>query len=94
VVGLLALSGILASVVYLRAGVEKARARASEELNAIANLKAAQIATWKDERLSDARFLQRTKAMAVDVASLIARPRGASDHRPGRHERFPSKRGV
>jgi len=79
VVGLLALSGILASVVYLRAGVEKARALASEELNAIANLKAAQIATWKDERLSDARFLQRTRAMAVDVASLIARPRGASE---------------
>lgn len=43
-------------------------------LAAIAELQSRQIAQWRDERLSDARFLEQSPNVARDVRSLVARP--------------------
>ena len=40
----------------------------------MANLKAAHIAAWRQERLNEARFLMSTPAVVRDVVALISRP--------------------
>ncbi len=45
-----------------------------EELSAVADLKIAQITRWREERLSDGRFLQQAPAISRDLAALFAQP--------------------
>ncbi len=66
----IALSGFF----FVRQDQTEARRNEHDQLNAVANLKAAQIATWRQERLGEARFLMRTPAVVRDVVALAARP--------------------
>ncbi|MEO8500434.1 MAG: PAS domain S-box protein [Vicinamibacteria bacterium] len=75
ILGLIAAAGLF----YLRREQTSARAAARQQLDAVASLKAAQIQSWRNERLGEARFLLRTRAVAHDVAALVARPTGLEE---------------
>ncbi|MDI1336570.1 MAG: PAS domain S-box protein [Lacunisphaera sp.] len=68
--GLITLVGLL----YLRREQAAARQAVHQSLEAIANLKADQIRTWRNERLGEARFLQHTPAVLRDVVAFAAAP--------------------
>ena len=59
---------------YLKRQQTSARADVYSNLNAIANLKMAQIVNWRNERLSDARFLFQAPFVARDITALFAQP--------------------
>lgn len=65
---------VIAGFFYLRREQEDARLVISRQLEAIAQLKVQQIRAWRDERLGEAHFLQKTPAVLRDLANLIARP--------------------
>jgi len=77
---LIAVSTVLATVVvvagifFMRVEMRAARENANRELAAIADLKAAQIAEWREERLGEGRFLQRAPHTGADIASFLDRP--------------------
>lgn len=72
--GLAVVIGLL-GFYYLRDRQAAARAAMVEQLEAVVTMKAREIATWRQERLSEARFLANTPAVAEDlVAILDARP--------------------
>jgi len=66
----IALSGFF----FTRRDQTEARRNEHDQLDAVANLKATQIATWRKERLAEARFLMGTGAVVRDVVALAARP--------------------
>lgn len=78
----LAASSVVAGLIisgaffYLQIEQTEARQTAFREIEAIANLKVERIESWREERISEARFLARTGAVARDVAALLARPHG------------------
>jgi PAS domain S-box-containing protein len=61
-------------VAYLRLQDNEARDETYLHLDAITREKIEQISQWREERLDDARFLQRTPAVGVDIASFLANP--------------------
>lgn len=65
-------------VLYLRNELRVGREAVNRELNAVANLKAADIVQWREERLGEARFLERTPHVASDIAAFLARPSDAT----------------
>jgi hypothetical protein len=73
--GLIALGGTH----YYRTERESLRTNIGRELDAIANLKVAQITNWRNDRLKDARFLMGAPFVARDVAALLAQPNSAAD---------------
>ena len=79
VLALVSLIALIAfsALFYLRTEQTVARNAAHQQLDAIAKLKAAQIAAWRSERLGEAAFLLRTRAVAQDVADILARPQSA-----------------
>ena len=70
----IALSGFF----FTRRDQTEARRNEHDQLDAVANLKATQIATWRKERLAEARFLMSTPAVVRDVLALAARPGDAA----------------
>ena len=66
-----------AGFLYLRHQQLALRTAIGSELGAIADLKAAQVANWRNERMDDARFLARAPAVARDLADLLAHPDSA-----------------
>ncbi|MBX3749283.1 MAG: PAS domain S-box protein [Opitutaceae bacterium] len=56
-----------------------ARETVRRELRSVADLKATQIDQWRQERLSEGRFLHRTTAVAEDIAAFLAQPDGAGN---------------
>ncbi|MBI4625379.1 MAG: PAS domain S-box protein [Verrucomicrobia bacterium] len=73
------LAGLVAAIgltgfFYLQRQQTSARTYVYSDLNAIADLKMAQIVNWRDERLSDARFLGQARFVARDIARLLADP--------------------
>ena len=59
---------------FLKRQLTSARADVYSDLNAIAQLKTEEIANWRNERLSDGRFLVRAPFVAEDVAALLVDP--------------------
>lgn len=72
--------GIIVIVAYFYARHEQDTAREStwRELDAVADLKVAQLVQWRQERLGEGLFLQRTPAVIRDVAALLASPDDAA----------------
>lgn len=68
---------------YVRSEQAAARETVQRELRSVSDLKTTQIYQWRQERLSEGRFLQRTPAIAEDIAAFLAQS-GA----PGRRERL------
>lgn len=66
----IALSGFF----FTRRDQTEARRNEHDQLEAVADLKAAHIAAWRRERLGEARFLMSTGAVVRDVVALAARP--------------------
>ncbi len=64
----------LAGCVYLAHRQADARVAAHQQLSAIADLKLGQISTWREERLSDARFFSRARFVAQDVQVFLDHP--------------------
>lgn len=64
----------LAGFFYLRRTRTTAREAALAQLAAVADLKAAQIADWRRERLSEGRLFLRAPAVVEDLAALVERP--------------------
>ena len=65
--GLLAAGIALAGYAYLRWQQGAMRKEIVQSLETVADLKVARIASWRQGRLSDARFLMRAPAVAKDV---------------------------
>src|SRR5690242_5618711 len=73
-VGVFALLAVLLAMVgyvYLSRRQVEARAEAHRELSAIADLKLRQILNWREERLSNARFLAHARFVAQDVRLFL-----------------------
>lgn len=66
----IALSGFF----FTRRDQTEARRTEHDQLGSVANLKAAHIAAWRQERLNEARFLMSTPAVVRDVVALVSRP--------------------
>lgn len=64
-----------AGSIYMRRKAIQARAAISQELESIADLKAAEILAWRRARMRDGRFVLPTFHVAGDVAKLAADPR-------------------
>lgn len=62
---------LLACLELYRHGQQTARAAARQELAAIAELKVGQIASWRQERMSDGGFLSRAPGVAADLRRLL-----------------------
>lgn len=69
---------MITGLVYMRTEQRAARDSIRAVLDSVANLKAAQISSWREERLSEGRFLQRTPAVAADIAAFLAQPSDAA----------------
>ena len=67
---------------YVRSEQAAAREMVRRELRSVADLKATQLDQWRRERLAEGNFLQRTVAIAEDIATFLAQPDA-----PGRRER-------
>lgn len=52
----------------------RVRAAARQELAAVAELKVRQIATWREERLADARFFSQARFVADDLQAYLLNP--------------------
>lgn len=61
-------------VYYLRIQQAEAREGTFQDLDAVVNLKSQQIEQWRQERMDDARFLQRSPRVSADVAVFLAAP--------------------
>lgn len=72
--GLVAAGIALAGYAYLRRQQADMRKEIVQSLETVADLKVDQIASWRHERLSDARFLMRAPAVAKDVAAFLTAP--------------------
>ncbi len=62
---------------YVRREQAAARGIVQRELLSVAHLKATQISQWRQERLGEGWFLQRTAAVAEDIAAFLAQPDSA-----------------
>jgi len=76
-IALVAVAVAFGGFLYLRHQQLAARKAIWAELGAIADLKAKQVANWRNERLDDARFLMRAPAVARDLAAYLAHPESA-----------------
>ncbi len=65
---------LLVGFFNVRSEQTSARERVRRELRSVADLKATQIDQWRQERLSEGRFLNRTVAVAEDIAAFLAEP--------------------
>jgi len=75
VLGVVLAAGIgLGSAFYLQQQTELVRARTQDELDAIARMKAHQIASWWEERLADARLVAASPPFARSIADYLASP--------------------
>lgn len=74
ITGVLAFSAGVGGALHLRHAQEVARAAVRNELMAIADSKVEQIANWRAERLSDARFFSRARIVAGAVHAFFADP--------------------
>lgn len=63
---------------YVRREQAAAREIVQRELLSVAQLKATQITQWRQERLGEGWFLQRTAAVAEDIADFLAEPDSAA----------------
>ncbi len=63
---------ILSGFFYLKHQQAVARADIYSDLRTVAELKATQITNWRQERLSDGRFLMRAPYLAEDVAAFLS----------------------
>ncbi len=68
---------LLVGFFNVRSEQTSARERVRRELRSVADLKATQIDQWRQERLSEGRFLRRTEAVAEDIAAFLAQPDAA-----------------
>jgi nitrogen fixation negative regulator NifL len=75
VVGLLMLIIGTLTAIYLRHEQTRDRANAREMLHAIGDLKLAQITSWRQERLNDARFFAQADFVSRDVSRFLEQPR-------------------
>ena len=71
---LAAISIVLVGFYFLRGKVVAARDLVRDQLEAIASLKSQQVSDWRDDRLSEARILLQTSAVASDLAEFVTRP--------------------
>jgi signal transduction histidine kinase len=71
---LLAAAIALAGWLYLSHRQTATRDEVHWNLAAIADLKLNQIANWREERLSDARFFSRARFVALDIRRLLDQP--------------------
>ncbi|MBX7183975.1 MAG: GAF domain-containing protein [Vicinamibacteria bacterium] len=68
-----------AALIYVRREQSDARQAAYQQLDAVAGLKTAQIAEWREDRLSEARFLLGAQDTMRDAVAFISKPgEGAS----------------
>lgn len=65
---------VIAGFYFMRSEQAQAREAVRRELRSVADLKLNQIVRWRQERLSEGRFLQRTPAVVEDVAAYLAAP--------------------
>ncbi len=68
---------VVAGMAYHGAQTAQVRSKVERELSAIATLKVNELAAWRAERLSDARFLQRDETLAALARDCIAQPAAA-----------------
>jgi signal transduction histidine kinase len=69
---------LLVGLAHYRRQVTSSWQAARDQLTAIADLKAGQIARWRSERLNDARWLLETRALSADARDLFATPGGGA----------------
>jgi PAS domain S-box-containing protein len=75
VVGLLLFALVMASgALHLRHQRRQMQASGRSDLEAIANLKIAQIEGWRNERLGDARFFSQAAFVAADARAFVSDP--------------------
>ena len=67
---LLAAGIIVAGYVYYDQNRQTSQRHAEDQLNAVADLKAQQVSSWRDERLSDARFIFANREIATELSWL------------------------
>lgn len=65
---------VITGFFFMRSEQAQARDAVRRELRSVADLKLNQIVRWRQERLSEGRFLQRTPAVVEDVAAYLADP--------------------
>ena len=69
---------VIVAYFYVRHAQKSAREATWRELDAVADLKVAQLVQWRQERIGEGLFLQRTPAVVRDVAALLASPDDAT----------------
>jgi PAS domain S-box-containing protein len=69
---------VSAAYFYVRNAQQSTRESTWRELDAVADLKVAQLVQWRQERLGEGLFLQRTPAVVRDVAAMLASPEDAA----------------
>ncbi len=69
---------VIVAFFYVRNAQKSAREATWRELDAVADLKIAQLVQWRQERIGEGLFLQRTPAVIRDVAALLASPDDAA----------------
>ncbi len=62
---------IVGGLLLIRRQQTTARAHVRRELDAVANLKVAQLEQWRSERFDEGRFLQRAPAVAADISGFL-----------------------
>ena len=77
---LLAAGIIVAGYAYFDQHRKAGSKLAEDQLNAVADLKVRQLSSWRDERLSDARFILGNREIADELHRIAA---GAGPRRPG-----------
>lgn len=65
---LLAAGIVVAGYVYFEQNRQTSRKHAEDQLDAVADLKTRQVSSWRDERLSDARFIFANREIASELS--------------------------
>ncbi len=73
---------VVAGYVYFDQNRRTSEKHAEDQLNAVADLKARQVSSWRDERLSDARFIFANREIALELSRLAGRPAAGSSAVP------------
>jgi PAS domain S-box-containing protein len=77
----IALTGALIAIgIHWRLERKQIKNEAAMQLTAIADLKRAEIANWRNERLADGRFFSQAPFVVLDVEAMLANPHAEPAH--------------
>jgi signal transduction histidine kinase len=68
---LLAVGTVLAGYVYFDQNRRTGEKLAADQLNAVADLKIRQVTSWREERMSDARFIMANREIAAELSGFV-----------------------